>query len=256
MTGGQAPDPVSAELRDLYEQQYSASPAEAERNGSWRALCAQGKADHVAELVRRLPSAPSTVVEIGCGDGSLLTALAERAVGEVRHGFEISERAVAFAASRAHVDRVERFDGVDLPVPDKAYDLGVLSHVIEHVPEPALLLREAARACRALVVEVPLEDNRSASRPAAVRGREEVGHLHRFSREAVGALARGAGLEVRAEVADPLPRGIHGFWADTTGARVRASAKAAARRGLFTVAPRVAERTFTLHYAALLTPKP
>jgi len=248
MTGGQAPDPASAELRDLYEEQYSAPPGEAERNGAWRALCAQGKADHVADLVRSLPSVPSTVVEIGCGDGSLLTALAERAVGEVRHGFEISERAVAFAASRPHVDRVERFDGVDLPVPDKA--------VIEHVPEPAPLLREAARACRALVVEVPLEDNRSASRPAAARGREEVGHLHRFSREAVCALARGAGLEVRAEVADPLPREILGFWADTTGAKARATAKAAVRRGLFTVAPRVAERTFTLHYAALLTPGP
>jgi len=248
-------EPVSAALRDVYEDQYSAPPGEAELYGRWRALCAQGKADHVAELSRALSSPPSTVVEVGCGDGSLLSALAERGVGKVRHGFEISEKAVAFAASREHVDRVERFDGVNLPVDDHAYELGVLSHVIEHVPDPGPLLREAARVCRALVVEVPLEDNRSASRPAAARGREELGHLHRFSREDVSALAKSAGLEVRADVADPLPREIHSFWADTAGARARALVKAATRRGLFIVAPRVAERAFTLHYAALLTPR-
>ena len=243
---------TDAELRDVYEGQYSAPAGDAERFGRWRALCAEGKADHVAELARSLDAPPSIVAEIGCGDGGLLTALAARGVGEVRHGFEISERAVAIAATRPEVDRVERFDGAALPVPDHTYDLGVLSHVIEHVPEPAPLLREAARACRALVVEVPLEANRSASRPAAEQGRVQLGHLHRFSRGDVAAMAREAGLRVRADLADPLPLELHTFWADTPGARARAAAKAAVRRGLFTAAPAAAERSFTLHYAALL----
>ena len=242
----------SAELRDVYEEQYTAPPGEAARYGRWRALCAERKADHVARLARALAPPPATVAEIGCGDGGLLTALAARRVGTELHGFDISAKAVALAAARPEVAHAERFDGATLPVPGGAYDLGVLSHVLEHVPDPVPLLREAARACRALVVEVPLEDNRSASRPAAERAREELGHVHRFSRAAVGELARQAGLEVRAELADPLPRAVHAFWADTAGARARASVKAAVRRGLFTAAPKVAERTFTLHYAALL----
>lgn len=245
---------IDAELRDVYEGQYSAPAGEAERFGSWRGLCAEGKADHVAELVGGLPAPPIAIVEIGCGDGGLLSALSARRVGESRHGFDISEKAVALAASRREVDRAERFDGATLPVPDATYDLGVLSHVIEHVPDPVPLLREAARACRALVVEVPLEDNRSASRPAAERGREALGHLHRFSREDVKALAEEAGLRVEADLVDPLSREVHVFWADTPGARGRALAKAVVRRGLFKAAPNVAERTFTLHYAALLIP--
>jgi SAM-dependent methyltransferase len=246
----------SAELRDVYEAQYDASGKDARRAGEWRALCAQNKADHVAELAARLPEPPRTVAEVGCGDGVLLSALEARGVGEVRHGFEISERAVALAAGRPEIDRVERFDGITLPAPDDAYDLGVLSHVLEHVPEPGPLLRETARVARAVVVEVPLEDNRSASRSSARRGREQVGHLHRFSREDVHALATAAGLAVAAELADPLPRAVHTFHARGAAGRAKAEVKAVLRRTLFAAAPGAAERAFTVHHACLLVPLP
>lgn len=241
----------SAELRDTYEGHYRVDDPEAARYGRWRALCAQGKGDHVVALAGSLPAPPRTVVEVGCGDGVLLAALAARGVGEHRHGFEISERAVAIARQRPEVERVERFDGVTLPAPDSAYDLGVLSHVLEHVPDPAPLLRETARVARAVVVEVPLENNRAASRPGAQIAREEIGHLHRFDRAAVRALVEAAGLEVVEELADPLPRQVHAFFAAGPFAQAKALAKAAARRALFTAAPQAAERAFTVHYACL-----
>jgi SAM-dependent methyltransferase len=244
----------SAELRDVYEAQYDAPGDHAARAGRWRALCAEGKADHVAALIGGLAEPPRSVVEVGCGDGVLLAALAARGVGDRRHGFEISERAVELASGRPEIDRVERFDGVTLPAEDGAYDLGVLSHVLEHVPDPAPLLRETARVARAVVVEVPLEDNRSASGAEAQRGREAVGHLHRFSRADINALARSAGLELAGDVADPLPRQVHTFWAAGAPARAKALLKAAVRRGAFAAAPAAAERLFTVHYAALLVP--
>jgi SAM-dependent methyltransferase len=244
----------SAKLRAAYEERYRARGEEAERYGEWRALCAAGKAEHVEQLARELPARPHTLVEVGCGDGALLSALGRRGVGETRHGFDISERAVALAAGRPEVERAERFDGRSLPAADGAYDLAVLSHVLEHVADPAPLLREAARCARALVVEVPLEANRSASRPAAERGREEIGHLHRFARADIRAMAADANLRIEAELADPLPRQVHLFWAATARTRATALAKAALRRTVFTVAPRTAERAFTLHYACLLLP--
>jgi SAM-dependent methyltransferase len=185
----------------------------------------------------------------------LLAQLARRGVGEARHGFDISERAVAYAASRPGVDEAHAFDGHSLPAADAAYDLGILSHVLEHVPDPLPLLCETARACRATIVEVPLEDNLTASRPSAQAGRDAIGHLHRFSRADVAELARAADLRVAADVADPLPLAVHSFFAEARAARARALAKAGARRAVFTIAPRLAERAFTVHYAALCLPR-
>jgi len=247
-------DPGSAELREDYEQRYDAGDADTARYGEWRALCAEGKADHVAELVRALPEPPALVLEVGCGDGGLLAALAARGVGERREGVDISARAVELAAQRPEIASVQRFDGATLPYGDGAFHLGVLSHVLEHVPEPVPLLAEVARVCSAVVVEVPLEDNRSASRPSAERARQDLGHLHRLSRGDVRALAGQAGLSVAGELADPLPAAIHTFWGEGPAARGKALAKAAVRRGLFSVAPGAAERTFTVHYACLLVP--
>jgi SAM-dependent methyltransferase len=244
-----------APLREVYERQYSAEGDDARRYGAWRELCAAGKADHAVELIRTLPSRPRTIAEVGCGDGVLLAQLARRGVGESRHGFDISERAVAYAADRPEVDEARRFDGDALPVADDSYDLGILSHVLEHVPDPLPLLRETARACRAVFVEVPLEDNLSASRGSAQVGRTAIGHLHRFSRADVSALAAGAGLGIAADLTDPLPRAVHAFFADTRSARTRAFAKTAVRHAVFRAAPSAAERLFTLHYAALCLPR-
>ena len=47
----------SAELRDVYEEQYSADGDDAARYGRWRALCAEGKADHVVRLASALDRA-------------------------------------------------------------------------------------------------------------------------------------------------------------------------------------------------------
>jgi SAM-dependent methyltransferase len=242
------------ELREVYERQYSAEGEDARRYGAWRELCAAGKADHVVALIDALPSRPRSVVEVGCGDGVLLAQLAGRGVGEARHGFDISERAIAYAASRPEVDLAQAFDGHALPVADGAYDLGILSHVLEHVPDPLPLLRETARASRAVVVEVPLEDNLTASRGSASAGRQAIGHLHRFSRADVAALTSAAGLRVLADLADPLPLAVHAFFAETPADRAKALAKAAARRAVFAAAPARAERLFTVHYAALCLP--
>jgi SAM-dependent methyltransferase len=248
-------DGGSNELRDVYEAQYAAEGDDARRYGAWRELCAAGKADHVAELVRALPRPPRTLVEVGCGDGVLLTQLARRGVGERRDGFDISERAASFAAARPDVGAARRFDGHTLPVADASYDVGILSHVLEHVPDPLPLLCETARISRAVIVEVPLEDNLSASRAAVQAGRDAIGHLHRFSRPDISALAHDAGLTVADDLADPLPLAVHCFFAETAAARAKSALKAAARRTLFTVAPPLAERTFTLHYAALCLPR-
>jgi SAM-dependent methyltransferase len=237
--------------RAFYEAGYTqADAAEAERLGRWRALGARSKAAHVRALCGRIQLRPRTIVEIGCGDGALLAAL--RGFAPVFDGFELSAPAAALARQALpDARRVESFDGSVVPAEAGSYDLAILSHVLEHVPVPGPLLAEAARVANEVLVEVPLEDNRSARRPEKRAEAASIGHLHFFSRGEVHGLIADAGLELQAELTDPLPFAHHAFFADGFAARSRAAAKWAVRSGLHRVAPLSAETLFTVHYAML-----
>jgi SAM-dependent methyltransferase len=245
---------TAADPRDFYTAGYSlADRSKADRMGRWRALGARSKADHAVALCARAGVRPRTLVEIGCGDGALLGELGARGLAPVLDGFELSPAAAKLARARSipGARRIEAYDGAHVPAEDSAYDLAVLSHVLEHVERPEPLLREAARVAPTVLVEVPLEANRSAARPAKRAEAARIGHIQFLDRAAVHALVEQAGLRVAAELTDPLPYAHHAFFAASPAARARAGLKAAARRAVWRAAPRRAERLFTVHHAVL-----
>ena len=79
----------------------------------------------------------------------------------------------------------------------------------------------------------------------------EVGHLQRLDRDATRRIVARAGLSVAAELEDPLPLQAHSFFAQTPAQRALASAKWALRAGAHRLAPTLARRLFTVHYACL-----
>jgi SAM-dependent methyltransferase len=241
---------VGRDLAGFYDSAYARG---GERHARWRELGARGKADHVEALA----GPADRVVEVGCGDGALLAELSRRGFGKSLAGFDISEAAIELARGRSipRVTRLEMFDGHTLPADAGSFDLALLSHVLEHVPEPAPLLRETARVARRVLMEVPLERNVSARRFVSRQRSAEAGHLDALDRDSVRALVESAGLRVERELLDPMPREVHTFFADTPVARARGLAKAALRRGVFAVSESAAERAFTLHYAALCVPR-
>ena len=242
-----------ADIRDFYESGYAPS-AHAAKYGRWREMSAVAKADHVVRLASAIGLAsPGAVVEVGCGDGSVLAELGRRGFGHTRTGFEISAAAVGMAAARPEIAEARVFDGDRLPVADGRFDLAFATHVLEHVPEPRPLLREMMRVARAVVVEVPLERNLSARRPAARAASAAAGHLQRFDRDEVRGLVTDAGWRVRGEIVDPLGLAVHLFDRDTPAARAKGAAKWALRR-LLTVQPAIGTRLFTVHYAVAATP--
>ncbi|HEY4810064.1 MAG TPA: methyltransferase domain-containing protein [Solirubrobacteraceae bacterium] len=244
----------SAALVRFYDDAYSRAPAEAARAAHWRALGAVGKADHVIALCAQAGLAPMSTLEVGCGDGALLCELHRRGFGGVMSGVEITQAAVDIARQHVEIDSVELYDGLHLRAGDGAYELGVLSHVLEHVHNPAELLAEVARACRAVVVEVPLEANWSARRGVKREHAAEVGHLQRLDRDAAHAFVARAGLSIAAELDDPLPLEVHRFFATSPSARAAGTLKWAVRAGVHRLAPSLAHRAFTLHYACLCLP--
>jgi SAM-dependent methyltransferase len=244
----------STDLVGFYDRAYSQPPAEAALYSRWRALSAVGKADHVATLCARAGLLPRSVLDVGCGDGALLSALRARGLAARLAGVEITQQAVVLARARDGVGPVELYDGERLPFAPHAFDLGVLSHVLEHVPDPAALLGEVARVCGAVIVEVPLEANWSARRAGKRAHAAEVGHLQRLDRAGARTLVARAGLVVAAELEDPLPLDVHTFFARTTRARTAGAAKWSLRAATLRVAAPLARRAFTLHYACLCLP--
>jgi SAM-dependent methyltransferase len=249
--------PDSAALTHFYERAYSQAPEQSALYARWRALGAVGKADHVIALCERDGLRPRSTLEVGCGDGALLCELERRGFGGRLSGLEISDAAVAIARERPQIDAVERYDGVHVPGADGAHDLGILSHVLEHVPDPRALLREVARACSAVVVEVPLEANVSARRARKREHAAEVGHLQRLDRDGARRIVADAGLILADELEDALPLSVHRFFAAGAPARVRGTIKWGLRSALHRTLPGLARRLFTVHYACLcLAPSP
>jgi SAM-dependent methyltransferase len=240
------------ELARFYEDAYTRDAADAELYGRWRALSAAGKADHVVAVCSSQGLAPASTLDVGCGDGALLSELHRRGFGGRLEGVEIAPAAVEIARGRPEIAAVQLYDGARLPHASGSFELGVLSHVLEHVADPVAVLSETARVCAAVVVEVPLEANWSARRESKLEHAAEVGHIQRLGRDAVHGIAAGAGMRVAAELQDPLPRSVQRFFARTPSERARADARWAVRASLHRLSPALARRVFTVHFACLL----
>ena len=137
----------------FYTAGYSlADREEGMRMGRWRALGARTKAAHARDAVRRArASRPHAWSRSAAATASLLVELGAAWPDATFDGFELSPPAIEIARGRGipRAGRLEAYDGARVPAEDGAYDLAVLSHVLEHVPDPAPLLREAARVARA-----------------------------------------------------------------------------------------------------------
>ena len=113
--------------------------------------------DHVAGLVSGLN--PSSLLDVGCGEGFLAANLHSRMPGVAISGVDASEGAITFARSEFGDAAVfETGDIFDLRFADNAIDVVLYSEVLEHLHDPASAIREMMRVAKVgLVLTVPLE---------------------------------------------------------------------------------------------------
>ena len=92
-----------------------------------------------------IPSGTRTLLDVGCGDGTLARAV-------VRRRPEIEPNGVEIRARPQTAIPVREFDGLQLPFADQSFDVVMLVDVLHHAEEPQTLLSEVARVAAKCVI--------------------------------------------------------------------------------------------------------
>ncbi len=150
--------------------------------------------------VMTLPGdARGRLLDVGCGAGLFLSVM--RDLGWQVLGSETDPAAVAAARARLGADAVREGELAALALPDAQFAAVTLSHVIEHLLDPAAALRECARLLAPggrLVLATPNAQSLGARRfGPAWRGWEVPRHIRVYDARTLRAAVEGAGLRVR-----------------------------------------------------------
>ncbi len=81
----------------------------------------------VEQTLGLIPAGVHTVLDLGCGDGTVSNALVDRGTALV--GTDISPTALQYFQGRAVIASVDH-----LPLPDKSFDLVLCAETLEHLP--------------------------------------------------------------------------------------------------------------------------
>ena len=155
-------------------------------------------------------------LDIGCGLGGLLVALQEKKPAWKLSAIEPSLSARNYVKSNTGITP-DSSDFKSLPYQDGCFDLVSLVHVLEHVYEPLVLLREVRRILKKdgiCYIEVPdLESPKWGSKDFL-----HIAHLYLFDRLTLSNLLKRAGLYEYRVIDSPAGE----FWPWARGYFVRA----------------------------------
>jgi SAM-dependent methyltransferase len=150
--GRMEPLPSLEEIRGFYPGEYYGDEG-SKFSGLIEWLVRVTASRRVRFLIRQLPRA-ARVLDVGCGRGTLLSALANR--GFEVHGFEISPEAAEFADPRAQVKIGAELAEAEYPA--GYFDMVVVWHVLEHLKHPEQIVAEIHRILKPggkLIIAVP-----------------------------------------------------------------------------------------------------
>ncbi|NIA70328.1 class I SAM-dependent methyltransferase [Pelagibius litoralis] len=184
-------DNVSKTLQSAYDEQYTDSMTE------WRELGGRYKAQNIIDVCKGYSF--SKVLECGAGEGSILKELEKKEFAPRLYALELSDSGISQIRKRQmkSLNEVLKFDGYNIPYPDKEFDLAYCSHVIEHVEHPRILLRELKRVSEYQVFEIPLDYSPNADEK--VHHFLSYGHINIFTPSLFKFLLKSEGFEILSE---------------------------------------------------------
>ncbi len=162
-------------------------------SGGWDDMRRYGPmARHTRRLMRVMTAGltPKSILDVGCGEGSLLVALAQAHPGAALAGVEISENAVALAKRGLPGVDISQLDVARARLPG-TFDLVVSADVVEHIADDQTALQNMTAMCApggAVVI-------------ATLQGRMRrfeagIGHMRNYAQGELAAKMAAAGLVI------------------------------------------------------------
>ena len=174
---------------------YTDGTYQAQNPGLHRAD-SEWKANQVASLLRKHQLQPGTIVEVGTGAGAVLDELSKLQPNiEQLSGFDISRFAIDEARK---IDNPKlRFEVGELPG-ELTAELILMLDVVEHVDDIYSFLRTMRNHAEHFIFHIPLDLScRTMLKPhIMLQQRNDVGHIHYFSKEMVLWALRDTGYKV------------------------------------------------------------
>lgn len=157
------------------------------------------KAKNICSMLDQHQQKLNRICELGCGGGGILLEIAKMRpdINEL-HGYEPMPEAFAVCATREN-DKIKFFPhtlGPDTRV--ERYDALIMSDVFEHIEDYLGFLRGVSHIADAYYFHIPLDMSVqmvARAKPLEIL-RQQVGHLHYFSKDTALASLEHAGYQI------------------------------------------------------------
>lgn len=217
------PRPAIAELDRIYPDDYYAYQIIDQRLRSSKGKASTLRAFMEERAIARYRvytdriargSEPVRVLDVGCGDGTVLNQWRSALGGEAStHGIEMNEKAAEIARAQGHEVTARRIEECELA--PESFDFAYSFHVIEHVEDPTGFMRSLRKAIKPgghVLIETPnvgTWDFRLFQR-RHWGGYHFPRHFNLYDAETFGALAAKTGFTV--ERVEYVPSAVFWVW--------------------------------------------
>lgn len=169
-----------------------------ENNPLWHEPDSLWKAKQILKIIEKNKLSPSTICEIGCGAGGIITNLSTELGDKNRFfGYDISPQAIMLCQNKKKHNLI--FRQQDLLEDSTAYfDLLLIIDVFEHVEDYFGFLRKSKEKAEYKIFHIPLDLSVQWVLRASpiVNIRSKAGHLHFFTKETALEALKDTGYEI------------------------------------------------------------